>query len=308
MFTKLEKPLLIVSMLLTAVLVLSAASTTAQAQTYVKLLVLLPGETAAPGTPSGKTGAPSDQTVGVPFNVRVLACDDSYNLVTSITHIVSMNSTDESATLPPNTQLINGQAQMAITMNAAGSFTVTADDESDPTIPDATSSYVAVQVLYGFLFSDIDQKHMYAGTPRDFTLTAVDPIGQRVTGFNGEVRLKELTSYGEGRIDPEVVTLVNGFWSGQLTLFRADETSINRGNVNMYAYLESNPSKNGTSDPLIVHPGPYARVQLIVPGQDPLPGSLTGLVGTPATQAAAQSFVCDVYATDDSWTAVVSSS
>ncbi len=307
MYKKLEKILVTMTIFCAAALVLSAAATTAHAQAYIKLLVLLPGETAAPGTPSGKTGAPSDQTVGVPFNIRVLACDDSYNLVTSITHIVSITSTDESATLPPNTQLINGQAEMAITMNAAGSFTVTANDESDPTIPDATSSYVTVQALYGFLFSDIDQKHMYAGTPRDFTLTAVDPTGQRVTGFNGVVRLKELTSFGDGRIDPEAVTLVNGFWSGQLTMFRADETSINRGNVNIYAYLESNPSKNGTSDPLIVHPGPYARVQLVVPGQDPLPGSITGIIGTPATQAAAQSFVCDVYATDDYWNQVESS-
>jgi hypothetical protein len=282
------------------------AATPAQAQSYTRLLVLLPGEIFAPGTPSGKTGAPAAQTTGVAFTVRVLACDASYNLVTSITHVVSLSSTDESATLPPNTQLFGGQAELAVTMNAVGSFTVTAADESDPTMPDATSSYVTVMALYGFFFSEIAQKHTAAGVPENYTLTAVDPTGQRVMGFNGVVRLKELTSYGEGRIEPDAITLVDGFWEGDLAMFRADETSINRGNVNIYAYLESNPSKNGTSDPLIVHPGVFARVQIVVPGQDPLPGSITGLIGSPATQGAGQSFICDVYATDEYWNVVAS--
>ena len=305
-YQKLKKPLLIISILCAAAILVSAAVTTAEAQTYTKMLVLLPGESAAPGMPSGKTGVPADQTVNVTFTVRVLACDDSYNLVTSITHVVSLTSSDESATLPPNTQLVNGQTELTVTMNAAGSFTVTAADESDPTIPDATSSYVAVLALYGFLFSDIAQKHTYAGVPEYYTLTAVDPTGQPVTGFNGTVRLKEMTSYGEGRIEPDAVTLVNGTWAGQLTMFRADESSVNRGNVNIYAYLESNPSKNGTSDPLIVHPGPFNRLQLVVPGQDPQPGSVTGLIGSPATQASGSSFTCDVYATDEYWNLVMS--
>lgn len=306
MYQKLRKPLLIISICCAAALMVSVTVTTAQAQTYTRMLVLLPGEIASPGTPSGKTGAPADQTVGVPFTVRVLACDASYNLVPSITHVVSLSSTDESATLPQNTQLINGQAEMAVTMNAVGSFTVTAGDESDPTISDATSSYVTVMALYGFSFSDISQKHTSAGVPENYTLTAVDPTGQPVTGFTGIIRLKELTSFGEGRIEPDAITMVNGFWSGGLALFRADETSINRGNVNIYAYLESNPSKNGTSDPLIVHPGLFARVQIVVPGQDPLPGSITGLLGSPATQAASQSFICDVYATDEYWNVIAS--
>ena len=37
--------------------------------------------------------------------------------------------------------------------------------------------------------------------------------------------------------------------SGQVTMYRADETSIKRGNVNMYAVLDNDPTRNGTSDP-----------------------------------------------------------
>src|SRR6185503_2491897 len=40
---------------------------------FTKLQLLVPGETAAPGTSSGKTGTPSGQTVGSPFPVTVSA-------------------------------------------------------------------------------------------------------------------------------------------------------------------------------------------------------------------------------------------
>jgi hypothetical protein len=283
------------------ILVLTATVVPAWAQSYTKLQVLLPGEAAAPGSPSGKIGAPKVQTAGIPFSITVRACDDSWNTVTSVTNIVSVNSTDESANLPSPKMLVNGQVEMTVTLNAGGSFTFDASDETDPTIPEAVSSYVIVMVLQGFQFNEISQKHRYAGVPASYTLAAVDASGEVVTGYSGPVRLRQITSYGEGRISPEEVTLTGGMWAGELTMYRADESSINRGNVNIYAYLVSDPSKNGTSDPFIVHPGAFARIQIVVPGQNPLPGSVSGVTGTPATQAAGQSFSVDVYATDDYW-------
>ncbi|MBP2680463.1 MAG: hypothetical protein H6Q78_326, partial [Candidatus Krumholzibacteriota bacterium] len=67
---------------------------------YTQLQVLLPGETAAPGTVTGKLGTPRVQTVGVPFTVTVRACDASWYLQPTVTDIVALNSTDESASLP----------------------------------------------------------------------------------------------------------------------------------------------------------------------------------------------------------------
>lgn len=288
------------------IFVVTAAAVPAWAQTYTRLQVLLPGEAAAPGTPSGKVGAPKAQTAGIPFSIKVRACDDSWNTVTSITHIVSVGATDESADLPAPTMLISGQVELAVTLNASGSFTISARDETDPTIPEVVSSYVIVMVLQGFQFNEISQKHRYAGVPADYTVTAVDAGGGVVTGYSGPVRLRQITSYGEGRISPAEITLTGGVWAGQLTMYRADESSINRGNVNIYAYLEFDPAKNGTSDPFIVHPGVFARVQIVVPGQNPLPGSVSGVTGTPATQAAGQGFSVDVYATDEYWNPVPS--
>jgi hypothetical protein len=278
----------------------------AHAQTYTKLQVLLPGEVEAPGTPDGKAGSPAAQAAGVPFNIRIRACDNSWNTVISITHSISLSCSDETAALSGQVTLASGEATLAVTFNAGGSFTIAASDLTDPTVPEAVSDAVLSMVLQGFLFNNISQKHCYAGTPENYTLTAVDAGGSTVTGYTGTVRLRQITSYGEGRITPDEVTLTNGVWSGQLSMYRADESSINRGNVNIYAYLESAPSKNGTSDPFIVHPGSFSRLQIVVPGQDPLPGSLTGFTGSPASQAAGTGFYVDVFATDQYWNPVSS--
>ncbi len=284
-----------------ALLVCVSAGFDTAAAAYTRLQVLLPGETPAPGTVTGKLGTPRSQTVGIPFTVTVRACDASWNLQTMVTNIVALNSTDESATLPGPAALAGGVASFSVTSNAAGSFTFTADDQSDPTIPEATSAFVDVYEVHGFEFSRISQKNQYAGTPMPIDVRAVNASGQTVTGFSGEVRLQEFTSFGIGRISPDRVTLSGGQWSGSVTLYRADETSINRGNVNIYALLEADPSKNGTSDPFTVHPGSFSRVQIVVPGQSPWPGSVTGVSGSPATQSVGQSFAVQAYSTDQYW-------
>jgi len=274
---------------------------TAAAGPFTRLQVLLPGETAAPGTSSGKSGTPNTQTVGVPFTVTVRATDNTWTLVTAATDVVSLLSSDASATLPPGSSLSGGIARFTVTLNAAGTFTVFGHDQTDGTIPDGASSGVRALVLQGFTFATINQKNQYAGTPMTTSVQARDPNGNLVSGYNGWVRLKEITSYGDGRVSPDSVMLSGGQWSGAVTCYRADETSINRGNVNLYAFLSAGPTKNGTSDPFTVHPGTFSRVQIVVPGQTPLPGSVSGLTGSPAAHAAGATFPVNVYATDAYW-------
>jgi hypothetical protein len=263
--------------------------------------VLLPGEAAAPGTLTGKTGAPDAQTVGVPFNVTIRACDDDWYTVTGISDAVEWDATDQSADLPATAAMNGGQLSATLTLHAAGSFTISGQDLSDPTIATAFSANVVAVVLAGFQFADINQKHHTAGEPFTIEITAVDPAGNPVAGYSGPVNLQEFTSYGLGRMSPEVVTLDGGTWMGQVSLFRADETNINRGNVNIYAFLPGDTSINGSSNPFLVHPGDFKRAQIVLPGQTPLPGSVEGVTGTPASQGAAQPFTIDLYATDDYW-------
>ena len=289
-----------------ALLIGVAVPSAAVAGPYTRLQVLLPGETATPGSGSGKTGTPRRQVAGIPFDITVRACDDTWNAVTTISNSIQITSSDASATLPSPAQLISGVRTFTVTMNAAGNFSVLAHDQTDNTIPDGTSAQVTVQVLSSFTFESISQKHKYAGVPDATTLTARDPNGAVVTGYTGPAGLKEMTSFGEGRIFPDSVRLTNGVWTGNVTMYRADETSINRGNVNKYAYDLSNPAKNGSSDPFIVHPGSFSKVQIVVPGETPLPGSVSGVTGTPATQAVGTAFVASVYATDAYWNPLAS--
>lgn len=291
---------------LAAALVVSAiAAPVATAGSYSRLQVLVPGELPAPGTATGKTGTPTDQTAGAPFDIRIRACDSEWNTVTEITNTISVGSSDASATLPGGTLVLSsGELILSVTLNAGGQFTFTAGDDTDGSIADATSSSVTSWVLAGFEFNRINQKNQHVDQPMSLTVTAVDPTGDPVAGFNGQVRLRQLTSYGVGRIVPNVITLANGEWDGDVRNYRADETSINRGNVNIEAYLDASPSTNGISDPFIVHPGPFARVQVVVPGETPWPGSVDGVMGSPASQAAAQSFNVEVYATDNWWNPV----
>ena len=99
---------------------------------FVKLQVLMPGETAAPNTPSGKTGTPDPQTAGVGFNITVNAVDAVWNRVGS-TDTIAITSSDGSATLPANAALAGGTATFSVTLGTAGNWTVTATDVTDGT-------------------------------------------------------------------------------------------------------------------------------------------------------------------------------
>jgi hypothetical protein len=101
---------------------------------FTQLQVLMPGEGAAPGTPSGKAGTPDPQTVGVPFNVTVNAVDDNWFQATyNADDTVHISSSDSTARLPADPTLNSGTATVSVTFNTNGTFTVTASDVTRPT-------------------------------------------------------------------------------------------------------------------------------------------------------------------------------
>src|SRR5439155_638361 len=111
---------------------------------FAQLQVLAPGETAAPGTSSGKTGTPNAQTAGMAFNVTVNAVDANWNLVTNVADTVGFTSSDVNAALPANAVLSLGSKVLSLTLKTAGSATVTASDITDGTKTPNTSPAVAV--------------------------------------------------------------------------------------------------------------------------------------------------------------------
>jgi hypothetical protein len=110
-----------------------------------KLQVLMPGETAAPGTPTGKTGTPTPQAVGIAFDVTVNAVDNNWHLVNYVTDNVTITSTDTGASLPPDAALVGGTKTFSVIFGTAGSQTVTATDTSDSKKQSGTSASTTVQ-------------------------------------------------------------------------------------------------------------------------------------------------------------------
>ena len=96
------------------------------------------------------TGAPTAQTVGVPFNILVNAVNTNGDLIASATPTVNFTSSDGAATLPANgtTALANGTAAVTVTFNSGGSQTLTVSDQanfliSPPPVPPVTVNKAA---------------------------------------------------------------------------------------------------------------------------------------------------------------------
>lgn len=123
----------------------SSAAFAINSGTATQLQTLLPGETAAPGTATGKTGSPTAQVAGASFTTTVNAVDANWNLVASATPTVRLTSSDGAATLPANAPLVSGTKAFTVTLNTMGSQTITAADTSGSS-PLTSSTSTAVSV------------------------------------------------------------------------------------------------------------------------------------------------------------------
>ena len=114
---------------------------------FTQLQVILPGETAAPGTPTGKAGAPTPVSIGAGgwINVTVNACDATWHRINGVTDTVHLGTTDGASLNPVNTALANGTVTFPpLQFNTAGSQTITATDLTDATKTPNTSTPVTV--------------------------------------------------------------------------------------------------------------------------------------------------------------------
>jgi hypothetical protein len=122
--------------------------------TFTKLQILLPGETAAPNTPTGKTGTPGSQEVDscgdYSFNVIVNAVDDNWNVINSATDTIQLTSSSEDfLDWYDGVNLVNGTATFSVTFltDSPGSATITATDSSNGTKTADTSAPVSYYCL-----------------------------------------------------------------------------------------------------------------------------------------------------------------
>jgi hypothetical protein len=115
-------------------------------RSFTQLQVLLPGETNAPGTSTGKIGTPDQVSLGAGGleTVTINACDSTWHIVNVSGDSISVASTDGSGINPNPSPLAGGTVQEMVEFGSEGSFTITAQDESNTNIPSATSSSVTV--------------------------------------------------------------------------------------------------------------------------------------------------------------------
>src|SRR5205823_7519455 len=106
----------------------TSASVTVNVGASVKLQLLVPGETAAPGTATGKTGSPTAETAGTGYSVTINAVDADWNVVASVADTVGISSTDANAALPATTALVAGTRSLSLTNKTVGTWTLTATD------------------------------------------------------------------------------------------------------------------------------------------------------------------------------------
>src|SRR5206468_4234131 len=96
------------------------------AEAVSKLLILLPGEVAAPGTATGKTAAaPTAQTAGtaIASGIVVNAVDANWNVVSTATPNVTISSTDSNATIADDNGVTAGNLTLVAGTRTLSSFT-----------------------------------------------------------------------------------------------------------------------------------------------------------------------------------------
>lgn len=118
-------------------------------RTPSQLQVLLPGETNAPGTVTGKVGTPTAAAAFTEVDATVYMVDSTFHILSS-SDSVKFSSTDSGATFlnvdaNGNIPLVNGMATAQIYFAATGPQTVTAADVTNTNITSSTSSPITIQ-------------------------------------------------------------------------------------------------------------------------------------------------------------------
>ncbi len=294
---------------------LASSAVTVNPGAFVKMQLIVPGETADPGSASGKTGTATTQTAGTGFAVTVNAVDANWNLVsTAPANTVSISTTDPNDTHPLNAPLSSGTRNFTVTFKTAGSSTVTASNVSDGTKTSNTSplltvnpgSFSKLQLLVPGESADPGTPTGKAGNPSartagssfSVTVNAVDDNWNLIS--SAPANIITLTSNDGNAVMPASAPLSSGSVTFAAVTLRTagSSTTITSSNT-------SDGSKSADSSPaILVNPGAFTKLQIILPGETANPGSASGKIGTPDIQTAGILFNVTVNAVDDQWNVV----
>ncbi|MEO0223494.1 MAG: hypothetical protein ABIL76_00175, partial [candidate division WOR-3 bacterium] len=297
-----------------------------------RLLVLVPGETILPGSPTGKQGTPVIQTAGVSFGCTVYATDLYYN-PTNDTSWVRIDTSDKWDIHPSTQQLVNGTTVFFVTLVTAGQQYLYAVDTDAPYLYTSTSSAVTVQpkidVLSELKLHIIVPGETYEpgkwengvnpppygkeGTPsaqvagNNFTVDVylVDKFYNRV--YSGVtmpwVQLVKVGDYDPYAVYPSSKQLEAGTTSF-VVQFRTSGWALNpsswtitaRDVDGIYPFYP-----DAVSPKITVLPNIAKKLQIILPGETWIPGSSEGRSGMPESWVVDSTRTIIVQVCDDYW-------
>jgi hypothetical protein len=280
---------------------------------FVKLQLLLPGEAAAPGTLTGKTGAPAATVSGTSFPVIVNAVDANWNvtpIATGSGYTIQITSSDPNAILPPNANFASGTRTFNIALRTAGSWTVTASDVDDATKTPGTGGPITInptpftklQVLLPGETAVPGSTTGKTGTPLAQTAGTAFSVSVRAVDANWNPLVTNdvvhVTSSDTNAVLPADMALSGGVATVSLTLKTGGARTVTASDVTHPGILPN------TSSTLTLNPGAFAKLQILVPGERTVPGTLTGKSGVPLTQTSSVPFTVTVNGVDANWNVV----
>ena len=203
----------------------------------------------------------SPETAGSPFTVTVKAVDPYGNTATGYTGMVKFTTSDAGTgvVLPANYPFTGGDAGVhsftnGATLVTAGPQTITATDTVTSPIT-GTTSPITVNPAGATHFTVSATSPQTAGSPFNFTVTALDQFNNTATGYAGMVKF---SSSDGAAILPVNSVLTSGTKMFSATLFTAGLQSITATDTVTSAIT-------GISSPITVNPGPANHLAVVAP-------------------------------------------
>ena len=172
---------------------------------YTNLVLIAPGETLAPGSEEGRSGAATDQSINFAFTVNVYATDAWFNPIAGVTDFVRLTSGDPLAELPGDTQMVDGVATMSMRLSTGGFQQITASNVTQPAMPVSTTQVRAISS--GFhLEAEVSPTSVQAGEPFTLLVKVTNDAGSVIQEINSTVSVAVQNSSTQ---EPGFGTLLN---------------------------------------------------------------------------------------------------
>jgi len=156
---------------------------------------LAPGESPAPGTVSGRTGAALDQSIDYAFTLTALATDQWWNPVAGPTDVVHIACGDPLAQVPPDQAMANGRADMSLKLATGGFQNITVSDATNPSKTGSTTQVRAISS--GFhLEASVTPSTTRAGDFFTLTVKVKNNGGAVITEINSFVTIEVRNASG----------------------------------------------------------------------------------------------------------------